>query len=291
MAEVACKTCGKKFQTIGATKYCSPRCREVGYAWKPRTRNCRACGREFRTTLALKHYCSEECRAPLLTCKQCGKQFRMLRIYADRGPRHGAFCSHACMRAANRGGVAKEDTTRTCARCGKTFSFVPSALRRGVNRTLCSKSCQKAARITLHCDLCGKPFWRLPSTVKGARFCSTACYRKSNLETSIERVVRVELERAGVQFVKQEKIGRWVVDFLVMGKWVVEADGEYWHASPKIRARDARRDAELASQGYVVVRLAERELKRDPSCVIRALLACGLTPSTICQPRQLSLAW
>jgi very-short-patch-repair endonuclease len=97
----------------------------------------------------------------------------------------------------------------------------------------------------------------------------------------LEARARLALTEAGLSFVAEKKIGRWSVDFLVEQIFVLETDGTYWHATEKTRCRDARRDAELVGMGFRVVRVSEKEVKADPSSVIRALLACGLSPEKI----------
>jgi very-short-patch-repair endonuclease len=57
------------------------------------------------------------------------------------------------------------------------------------------------------------------------------------------------------------QVGKYVIDFLI-GKIVLEADGDYWHSRTK--ARDNRRDAYFQSLGYDVVRISEKEIKTSP---------------------------
>ena len=58
-----------------------------------------------------------------------------------------------------------------------------------------------------------------------------------------------------------------------------ELDGARWHSSAADRERDARRDAELAALGIMVVRFTHEQLVRHPARVraqIRAILAARL---------------
>jgi DNA mismatch endonuclease (patch repair protein) len=107
--------------------------------------------------------------------------------------------------------------------------------------------------------------------------------------TKPERELRALLDRLGVGYVYQAKVGRWRVDFLIPDlRLVVEYRSCFWHPHqgcrlsrfpksneeywiPKLRRnaeRDARKDAELTTLGYRVfvvrdcdrgVRLAELE--------------------------------
>lgn len=109
------------------------------------------------------------------------------------------------------------------------------------------------------------------------RFCSVACYRRFKGETRLEAAVRIVLTEATIPFEQEAKVGRWAVDFLVAGRIVLEADGDYWHQRPGVRERDSRRDAKLARLGYTVVRLSEADVMARPATVLTALRRCGLT--------------
>jgi very-short-patch-repair endonuclease len=134
--------------------------------------------------------------------------------------------------------------------------------------------------VTLCCPVCGASFERLRSATR-AKFCSVRCYRRHVGETSLEAKVRTQLERADLPFAQECRVGKWSVDFLVMDRWVVEADGDYWHARPGVPERDKRRDRAMRAMGYTVIRLAEREVGRDPTCVLARLHRCGLFPDEI----------
>ena len=69
-----------------------------------------------------------------------------------------------------------------------------------------------------------------------------------------ERVAFDFLERSGVEFEHQMKIDAFFVDFIV-GKTIIEIDGEYWHDPDA----DAKRDEVLVSKGYVVHRIKAKE--------------------------------
>lgn len=79
-------------------------------------------------------------------------------------------------------------------------------------------------------------------------------------ETSIERVVRIELERREVGFRAQVEIGPFVVDFLLSDKTVIECDGTYWHSFPDMQKRDRMKDYFLRHQGLSVVRISDRQI-------------------------------
>jgi very-short-patch-repair endonuclease len=53
----------------------------------------------------------------------------------------------------------------------------------------------------------------------------------------------------------------------------VELDGAAYHGKPGQRERDLRRDAALATLGYLTVRFSHLRLHRDPAGVVEKLLA------------------
>lgn len=281
-----CLTCGRsvRMERTGApAKLCSPLCRSLHY--NP-PRQCRTCGVWFLPSRVFKDYCSEDCRRPRKLCGWCGREFRPRASDARLG--RANCCSRRCRTAQRRCGLPIETTRRVCETCGTEFSIFPRDVRSGKTRRHCSSACRKR-RVTLRCQTCGRRFSRKRTEASRSRFCSVRCYRRSTGETSIEKAIRLCLRDSGIPFEAEAKIARWSVDFLVASRWVVEADGAYWHAKPSVRARDTRRDTQMARLGYRVVRLSEPDIRRDPECVIRALLASGLPKSKISPPRQIAL--
>ncbi len=69
-------------------------------------------------------------------------------------------------------------------------------------------------------------------------------------------VVRQMLAALGADFRQEYKIGRYSVDFAIVGQRIaIEADSIYWHQHPE---RDARKTAYLNERGWTVVRLREK---------------------------------
>lgn len=65
-----------------------------------------------------------------------------------------------------------------------------------------------------------------------------------------ERVAFDYLTRMGIEFEHQKQVDKYFPDFIV-GKVIVEVDGERWHDAEK----DKQRDAVLESYGYSVIRI------------------------------------
>lgn len=91
--------------------------------------------------------------------------------------------------------------------------------------------------------------------------------------TSIEKPVADELDRLGIHFLHNQKVGRYFVDFLVQGRVVIECDGEYWHRDGQ---KERRRDSALHAKGLFVFHLSGKEILRDAvACVRRVLRLYG----------------
>ena len=52
----------------------------------------------------------------------------------------------------------------------------------------------------------------------------------------------------------------------------VEADGEIWHNNPDKIAKDKRRDIELASNGWIILRFTDKELNDHPQDVLNVVM-------------------
>lgn len=83
-------------------------------------------------------------------------------------------------------------TLRQCANCGREFPAKTAEVNRGKGR-FCCRAChdeaQRASRVDLQCEQCGRTF-RVPPSLAGHRFCSRACEAESRRRTSITRVRR-----------------------------------------------------------------------------------------------------
>ena len=90
-------------------------------------------------------------------------------------------------------------------------------------------------------------------------------YKRSSLEIMFEE----ELERQGVKFyIQQFLMKKYKVDFLIYGDIVVECDGEYWHSREWVKEKDIKRDEELSTNGWIVRRFKETDIRNDvKSCV------------------------
>ena len=94
-------------------------------------------------------------------------------------------------------------------------------------------------------------------------------------ESIIESLMRFRLEALGIRTRSQVRIrGVGRVDLLVGDRLVIELDGWKYHHEVDDFEEDRRRDAELARQGYRVLRFTYRQLTGDWHKVLAAVRAC-----------------
>jgi len=254
MYTYTCKQCGVTFSRKNRrdNPFCSNACYHL---WTRRGEEltCPVCGtKHFKApSVTNRVFCSRTCydksRAPDLVikiCPRCGKAFSVNAKIADRY----TVCSKACRLATRR--------YNTCPRCGKLF--LNSERRYG--RVYCSEECRRPP-VEISCKECGRRFRICPGESDSRLFCSYACWRRYNGETSIEAAVRQTLTNLGISFVQEAPIGRYCIDFLLADlRIAMEVDGSYWHR-PDVQPRDARKDAFLESYGWRVCRIGEHEIR------------------------------
>lgn len=102
----------------------------------------------------------------------------------------------------------------------------------------------------------------------------------SNIEIKVSGI----LKSLGVDYEQQVKIGKYNVDFLVEGKYIVECYGDFWHCNPhqytssyfnrgkkmtaeEIWNRDKKRKDYLESIGYKFLCLWESDINKNSKVV------------------------
>lgn len=218
---------------------------------------CETCGADFsRPPSALIHdpprFCSPDCfykwlkgseRAPRVNvkCQTCGKEMRVLKSRYDAG--QGRFCSRECVNTGRISPQRKERVACTCKYCGKTFYRLQCQIDSG-RGIFCSRSC-----VAAHTN--------------------RTAYTES--PTSIEEALIAELEQRDIEYEFQYSLGKWVLDFAFPQQHIaVEADGVYWHSLPKAVEKDKRKEADLRSRGWKLLRF-DGDMIRDSvsDCVDR----------------------
>jgi very-short-patch-repair endonuclease len=124
------------------------------------------------------------------------------------------------------------------------------------------------------CPGCGAEFRGVKDTKRKKQYyCSHNCYLRCRRVSHFENSVIDMIEAAGYKVERQAKRGRWSFDAAIVGSNIlVEADGVYWHSSATVKARDARKNAWAAQQGYILIRVPEMDFRDNPSKAIDVIL-------------------
>lgn len=304
---INCDTCGNVIdrppsQLSKSTKnYCSKDCysrsgKPRGFAKTGTLNTCEVCGNQFYVppTRRDAKFCSKTCkgiksRLPEKKCAICGKQFKPVMGRGDQ-----PCCSLACGYKYRTKG---KDVY--CEQCGKSF-YAPVA-RQDVAK-FCSKKCtdlwQGRNKIEYTCITCGKLFKKSASHENHGKikYCSMACRdtnpdylaylldmnvkQQTNNPNKLEIAGYIILDEIGIKYERQILIAnKFCVDALVESKkTIIQFDGDYWHANPKIFPKPDRRqqkrialdksqDAYFKKMGYRIIRVWEHEIKESPEIV------------------------
>jgi very-short-patch-repair endonuclease len=125
---------------------------------------------------------------------------------------------------------------------------------------------------------------RLPGAIHKSERADRSARRLRREPTFAERLLWLELRRLnGFHFRRQAPMGNYIVDFVChRSRLIVEVDGGV-HGLDVVAQRDAARDVWLASRGYRVLRLTNREVIGDVEAAVRRITAaagaCTPTPA------------
>lgn len=210
------------------------------------------------------NYCSLECywtgtnKKQLKTCIVCKKKFTIKSYLVKQG--FGFYCSKKCWFSL----FEKQRKIIRCKECQKERSVYKSVYVK--HPQFCSKKCSdnsKIDHIFRICRECKKNFKLTNSALKRGRgsFCTWECYKKYKGESSLELLVKQQLEKLKEPFQQEMRIGKFRMDFyLPKRNLVIECDGEYWHIAQKAKLRDRRKDKLLAKLGYNILRLSGQDI-------------------------------
>jgi len=93
---------------------------------------------------------------------------------------------------------------------------------------------------------------------------------------SLEEMMRKYLKKNGIKAIHEYCLMekgrlRYRLDFAILcrkGKIAIECDNRKWHALPKMKKRDRKRDQWLKSHGWTVIHFLEKEIMGNlPYCL------------------------
>lgn len=228
---------------------------------------CINCGNSFLNfpyLIRKTNYCSLNCywkgtnKKQLKVCKSCNKEFYADAALIRKG--YGFYCSRDCWFSLFR----EQKREVRCKICKKAFKVIRAVFKK--KPSYCSKECKDASQID-HifriCRVCKKEFKLTQSALDrgGGSFCARECYIKYKGESSLEMIIRQQLQSLNETFEQEKRFGRFRADFyLPKRNLIIECDGEYWHMTQKIKLRDQRKNKLLQELGCNILRLSGQEI-------------------------------
>lgn len=103
----------------------------------------------------------------------------------------------------------------------------------------------------------------------------------ANGGSKLENAIADHLTAQEVNFTRNKRLGRWIVDFFLPDfNTVIEVDGTYWHNLPEPKIRDARKDAWARTQNLQLFRILEADVRLlgPEACVRKVLMAISSCP-------------
>lgn len=139
---------------------------------------------------------------------------------------------------------------------------------------------------TRTCAWCGQDFQvRTRPGTPFANFCSGACVTAHKVRLGELHASQLELDfaealrDAGLAVVAQFALGPYVVDLACpQARLLIEVDGEAFHSSRKAAARDDRKDALAAREGWRLVRVPQFMVREHLDEAVRAVIEAYFAP-------------
>ena len=121
------------------------------------------------------------------------------------------------------------------------------------------------------CQICGKIWKRETGRMLEGKTCSKRCasikgyLSGDRKETGIELKIQEMLHSLKIGFETQKPLlGVTIADVFVYPNVAIFADGDYWHKGKMQEYKDKEKTKSLEKHHYVVLRLTETEINKDP---------------------------
>ncbi|OQR53182.1 endonuclease domain-containing protein [Bacillus sp. CDB3] len=110
-------------------------------------------------------------------------------------------------------------------------------------------------------------FYVLANILEKSSYDPESDMKRKQCANNLERKVYDHLRYMGLSPTVQEKIGKYRLDFAIYGtngkKLCIEVDGYTFHNTPEAKRKDVIRDAYLNKLGWEVLRISDRQLKKN----------------------------
>ncbi|MES9667888.1 hypothetical protein CN527_14995 [Bacillus cereus] len=120
-------------------------------------------------------------------------------------------------------------------------------------------------------------FYVLANIIEKNSYDPESDMKRKKCANNLEQKVYDHLRYIGLSPTVQEKIGKYRLDFAIYGtngkKLCIEVDGYTFHNTPEAKRKDAIRDAYLNKLGWEVLRISDRQLKKNLNICMRRIEA------------------
>lgn len=142
-----------------------------------------------------------------------------------------------------------------------------------------------AEKLEMTCKECGKIFYRTQAYLDAkegmGNFCGFSCaainrkrLMRHNSPTAIEKALKDILDERKLDYKFNYYLKPWVIDFAFLdARLAVEADGIYWHSLPGMIEKDARKDADLASRNWQILRFDGNRIRADATGCVQEIVS------------------
>ncbi len=209
-------------------------------------------------------------------CKSCGKDIPVQRDYCSKACSSFNTATNQWKSEDHRAGVAAK-RNKVIADNGGKIPYFQDWINSGENvKNLLRPDAIVKRKLTLNRIsrekmALGTHQFQDPANHRKARAAMGNRYKAS----FIERKVQWLLDELGIEYttnfmfmrkeINKRGFNRFYIPDIVLEKYkiIIECDGDYWHSSAEIKARDAQKDIEYKEAGYMVLRFSGTQIRAD----------------------------
>ena len=167
-----------------------------------------------------------------------------------------------------RKGVYSEETIEKLKQAGRQKTFTQehrqNISKANKGRDGCFKGHKHTNAAKNKMSIAGKKVWAARDIHERRDYLENAWLARTANPSSIEIAICKELGLLNITHQIGKRISPYFPDiFIPCCNLVIECDGDYWHNYPDGRESDRKRDAYMKDKGYKVIRLWERDIRKN----------------------------
>lgn len=209
-------------------------------------------------------------------CKSCGKDIPVQRDYCSKSCSSFNTATNQWKSEEHRAGVS-EKRNKVIADNGGKIPYFQDWINSGENvknllrPDVRAKITESVRRISKERMKLGTHQFQNPENHRKAREAMGNRHKPS----FIERKVQWLLDELGIEYttnfmfmrkeINKRGFNRFYIPDIVLEKYkiIIECDGDYWHSSEEVKARDKQKDIEYKEAGYMVLRFSGTQIRKD----------------------------